>query len=252
MPETTPAYLRIAALLRTQITSGELAPGDQLPSETELMAEHGVSRTVAKWAISVLKGEGLVEGRRGSGVYVRTIRRIVRESHGRNARSKAPDASTSPFARDAQAAGHAGGWEHHSAHDTADAVVAARLGISPGDAVMRSAYRFIADGSPIQLSTSWEPLSVTGGTPVEWPEEGAAVGVVARMDTIGVRIDETIERVTARAATSEEIERLGLPARGAYVLVIERTYLAAGNPVETADIVFPGDRYELVYRVPVD
>jgi DNA-binding GntR family transcriptional regulator len=60
------------------------------------------------------------------------------------------------------------------------------------------------------------------------------------------------EHITARAATTDEIERLKLSHRGAFVLVIERTYLAAGRPVETADIVFPGDRYELVYRVPAD
>jgi GntR family transcriptional regulator len=251
MPDTSPAYLRIAAQLRAQITSGELAPGDQLPTETELMAEHGVSRTVAKWAISTLKGDGLVEGRRGSGVYVRSVRRIVRESASRDARTRG-GATTSPFARDTAAAGHHGGWEHHSAHEKADATVAARLSITPGDPVMRTSYRFLADDAPIQLSTSWEPLAVTGGTPVEWPEDGAAVGVVARMDHIGVRIDETTERITARTATADERERLNLPARGAYVMVVERTYRAGGRPVETADIVFPGDRYELVYRIPVD
>jgi GntR family transcriptional regulator len=54
--------------LRAQIVSGDLSPGAKLPSETKLMHQYDVSRTVAKWAISVLKGEGLVEGRAGSGV----------------------------------------------------------------------------------------------------------------------------------------------------------------------------------------
>ncbi|MEO3817276.1 UTRA domain-containing protein [Plantactinospora sp. B24E8] len=75
---------------------------------------------------------------------------------------------------------------------------------------------------------------------------------MAQFDAIGVRIDEFAERVTARAADTHEIERLALPSRGSYVLVVERTYYAAGRPVETADIVFPGDRYELLYRVPVE
>jgi DNA-binding GntR family transcriptional regulator len=39
---------------------------------------------------------------------------------------------------------------------------------------------------------------------------------------------------------------------GAPVLAIARTYYAGAVPVETADIVIGGDRYELVYRVPVD
>jgi DNA-binding GntR family transcriptional regulator len=117
---------------------------------------------------------------------------------------------------------------------------------------MRTRYVFTADEQPIQVSTSWEPLALTGGTPVERPEDGAAVGVVARMDVIGVRISECVEKVTARSAHPYEIDALRLPLRGAYVLVVERTYLADDRPVETADIVFPGDRYELLYRFPVD
>jgi GntR family transcriptional regulator len=159
---------------------------------------------------------------------------------------------TSPFARDAARSGHRGTWEHDSRHDIADELIAARLGVDPGTPVMRTAYRFLADGEPIQLSTSYEPLHLTAGTPVEWPEDGAAVGVVARFDAIGIRIDEFVERINVRSALADEIERLGLPVRAAFVQVIERTYYAAGTPVEAADIVLPGGRYELVYRVPVD
>lgn len=249
MPDT-PAYLRIATDIRGQIVTGELAPGFKLPSETKLMHQYGVSRTVAKWAVSVLKGEGLVEGRAGSGVYVRDTRRLVRDAHGRDMRSAS--GPTSPFARDAQRAGHRGAWEHDSRHDVADERIAARLAVDPGTPLMRTAYRFLADAEPIQLSTSYEPLGITGGTAVEWPEDGAAVGVVARFDSLGVHIDEFVERITVRPALADEAEALSLPARSAAVLVIERTYYAAETPVETADIVLPGGRYELVYRVPVE
>jgi GntR family transcriptional regulator len=238
-PSADPAYLRIAADLRERISSGELGPGARLPTESRLMAEHGVSRTVAKWAISVLKGEGLVEGRRGSGVYVRAERQRTREAHRHH-----PDD-----------AGEDGAWEHDSAHDVADERIAVRLAITPGGAVMRTAYRLLAGGEPIQLTTSWEPLGVTGGTPVEWPEAGRAsgvTGVVARMRVLGIRVDEFVERVTARPARAGERAALALPARGGHLLAIERTHLAGGVPVETADIVLPADRYELLYRVPVE
>src|SRR5438552_1692625 len=108
MPDV-PVYLRIAGDLRGRIASGDLAPGARIPTESALMSEYGVSRTVAKYAINVLKGEGLVDGRRGSGVYVREVRRLLREGHGRNQRRQA--GSTSPFARDAARAGHTGGWD---------------------------------------------------------------------------------------------------------------------------------------------
>ena len=71
MPEV-PAYLRIAADLRARIASGDLPPGAKLPTEMRLAQQYGVSRTVVKWAVNSLKGAGLVQGRRGSGVYVRS------------------------------------------------------------------------------------------------------------------------------------------------------------------------------------
>lgn len=247
----TPAYLRIAADIRGKIVSGELAPGARLPSHSEIQGTYGVSSTVARTAISVLKSEGLIEGRTGSGLYVRTVqRRLVRESGQRSNRGR--DDSTSPFARDSADAAQAPTWEHHSEHATAGEDVARRLRIDPGSPVMRTAYLFRSDGLPVQLSTSWEPLAITGGTDVEWPEDGAAVGVVSRMDLIGVRVDEFVEVVIGRAATPEEIRRLDLSLRGQGVLAVERTYYAAGRPVETADIVFATDRYQLQYRVPVE
>lgn len=62
---------QIADQLRTQVTGGEYLPGDRLPSENALMAQHGVSRTTARAALAILRHEGLVEARRGAGVFVR-------------------------------------------------------------------------------------------------------------------------------------------------------------------------------------
>lgn len=52
------AYLQIADEFKRKIRDGELAPGDKLPSEAELMTKHGVSRTVARQAISRLREDG--------------------------------------------------------------------------------------------------------------------------------------------------------------------------------------------------
>src|SRR5207248_5312732 len=137
-------------------------------------------------------------------------------------------------------------WQHQSEHGTANLEVARRLAIDPGASVMVTRYVFHADDEPIQTSMSWEPLELTGGTPVEWPEDSGVVGVVARFDAIGIRIDECEERVRDRPATSAETDALRLPARRAHVQTIERTYFAQGRPVETADITMPVGRYELV------
>jgi GntR family transcriptional regulator len=57
--------------LKGQIESGELRPGDQLPSAAELRAQYEVSITVVRSAINWLKAKDLVEGVPGVGVFVK-------------------------------------------------------------------------------------------------------------------------------------------------------------------------------------
>jgi DNA-binding GntR family transcriptional regulator len=84
------------------------------------------------------------------------------------------------------------------------------------------------------------------------PEEGplAGRGVVERMAAIDVTVDNLIEEVGARPGLAEENLALG-GVPGHAVMVISRTYFAGGQPVETADIVIPADRYRVAYRLPV-
>ena len=70
--EDMPAkFERVAEAIREQIRSGQLKPGDKLPSTSQLEEMHGVSYGSIRSAMLVLKAEGLVEGRPGEGVYVR-------------------------------------------------------------------------------------------------------------------------------------------------------------------------------------
>ncbi|MCW7942109.1 hypothetical protein AAW14_08690 [Streptomyces hygroscopicus] len=63
------AYLQIADEFKRRIRDGELAPGEKLPSETELMAEHSVSRTVARQAIARLREDGYAISHQGKGSF---------------------------------------------------------------------------------------------------------------------------------------------------------------------------------------
>jgi len=56
--------------LGAEIVSGRLAPGARLPTEQELIASAGVSRTVVREAIAALRAEGLVVTRQGAGAFV--------------------------------------------------------------------------------------------------------------------------------------------------------------------------------------
>lgn len=63
---------QLVANLRQRISDGQLAPGAKLPSESELIAEFAVSRTVVREAITRLQAEGLVYTKRGAGSFVLT------------------------------------------------------------------------------------------------------------------------------------------------------------------------------------
>src|SRR5690606_668593 len=56
--------------LAAPIHSGQLQPGDKLPTESAIMQQLGVSRTVVREAISRLQASGLVETRHGIGTFV--------------------------------------------------------------------------------------------------------------------------------------------------------------------------------------
>jgi GntR family transcriptional repressor for pyruvate dehydrogenase complex len=53
-----------------RIRKGELKPGDRLPTESAIVAQYGVSRSVVREAISHLQAAGLVETRHGIGTFV--------------------------------------------------------------------------------------------------------------------------------------------------------------------------------------
>lgn len=60
----------IVETLKTQIQTGRIAVGARLPTEGELMAQFGVSRTVVREAISQLQASGLTQTRHGIGTFV--------------------------------------------------------------------------------------------------------------------------------------------------------------------------------------
>ena len=62
----------LVARLTADITSGKIPPGARLPTEQEMIAATGVSRTVAREAVAALRADGLVVTRQGVGAFVPT------------------------------------------------------------------------------------------------------------------------------------------------------------------------------------
>jgi GntR family transcriptional regulator len=65
-----PAYRKIQNAVRRRIDSGQLKPGDVVPSERELARIHNVSLMTARHALTELARDGVVERRHGAGTFV--------------------------------------------------------------------------------------------------------------------------------------------------------------------------------------
>ncbi|MFI9183097.1 GntR family transcriptional regulator [Streptomyces goshikiensis] len=242
MPREAP-YLAVADVLRARILAGEWEIGERLPSRARLAVEYGVGRNVMQRAVDRLIIDGLLEGRAGSGTYLRMPRerlRLVRSRHHER--------------QDRRERGRADAWDSHSqVRVPAPETIAERLAISSGDLCVHTHYEFLAEGQPVQLSASWEPMAITDGTPIVLPEQGplAGKGVVERMRSIGVVISTVVEVPRPARATQRQANLLGISV-GDLVLQIERTIFDTdGRPVETADMVIPDARREVVYEFGV-
>jgi DNA-binding GntR family transcriptional regulator len=245
---TDPVYLRVLEDLRKRILGGLLPPGARVPSRNAIIANYGVGETAAKHALQVLATEGLIEARTGSGSYVRRVPAACYLDHDRLRFPGSPfglDEATGPARRVA--------WEHQTERRLPPPHIARRLGLEPGvDWVVATTYLLTADADPVQLATSYEPDRLIAGTPVALPEQGplAGRGVIERMASLGIRVDEVTEEISVRPALRAEAAALAMGA-GAPALIIERTHLAAGRPVEAGEIVVAADRFRLRYRIPV-
>jgi GntR family transcriptional regulator, transcriptional repressor for pyruvate dehydrogenase complex len=60
----------IAERIADEIATARLAPGAKLPTEQEMVAAMGVSRTVVREAVAALRAQGLIVTRQGAGAFV--------------------------------------------------------------------------------------------------------------------------------------------------------------------------------------
>ena len=179
-----PKYQRIADALRTAIQAGEYGPGDRLPGENDLMATYEVARMTARQALGVLQNEGLAEARKGAGVFVRAfkplrrrgIQRLAHEQWGSGRSIWSADSEDRELVVD----------QIEVREEEANSRISDALGIPAGTQVWARSRRFVLDGKPVLVATSYLPAGVVGDSAITQADTGPG-GTYARLAELGMR-----------------------------------------------------------------
>ncbi|MFI2610217.1 GntR family transcriptional regulator [Kitasatospora sp. NPDC018619] len=239
-----PKYQRIAEALKAAIDAGRYRAGDRLPGENDLMDEYGVARMTARQALGVLKSEGIAEARRGAGVFVRDFRPLRRRGIQRLAQGQwgsgrsiwSADIDNRDLVVDQVSVTERGAPEH----------VARVLGVDPGTPMCVRHRRFVLDGKPVLLSTSYLPAVLVSGTAITREDTGPG-GTYARLAEIGAKPVHFREEVRSRMPSGEEAARLELSAGTPVILICRTAFADEGQVVELNEMILDAASYVLEY-----
>ena len=73
-------YVALMEQLKEGILSGQIRPGDRLPSENQLSREYGLSRHTVRKALAILENEGYVTAEHGRGTFCSERMRHLKNS----------------------------------------------------------------------------------------------------------------------------------------------------------------------------
>jgi GntR family transcriptional regulator len=232
-----PFYYQIREQLRGQIASGKLKPGDILPGETQICTETGVSRMTARQALAQLANEGLVIRQRGRGTFVAAPKTTLPDMRGLGM----------SYTEIMEQAGMSAG-AHILSQEVlpASSEVATRLGLSPGEEVVRVARVRSASGEIMSLETSYYPHSRFPGL----AEASLADTSLYRFleEHYDLRPAYATDTLEISVAGKYEADQLKINEGGPIALVTTIACLADDTPVVYTQTIHRGDRFRSVFR----
>ena len=234
----TAKHEKIAAHYRRAIEAGKLLPGQKMPSLRQIAKDRSCSINAATDAFKVLKREGMIITRSGSGTTVAPRTEIATPSGAARADRRASGGGN--YLPGETSTGHtARMWECD------DTDIATLLGIHPGtDVVIRQRQHRNAAGRVTWYNSSYTHARIA----IDVPEILNAAPLHGGWpDMYHERTGRTLERgpqqYTARLATSEELDGLEIAGHGGGVPVLVKrvVWRDADGPVDVwEDVMSPG------------
>jgi len=231
-----PRYIQIREILRQEILDGRLQAGEQLPSEHELAAQHGVSRMTLRKAIEDLVDASLLYKRHGVGTFVSQTQ--FERDHTR----------LTDFFENCRQSGRVPSARLLDYEIVpAPARVAEALQLEEGAPLIRLKTIRSIDGLPTTIHDAYLPAErfpmLREADPDELKLESRHVWQL--IEACGFRVDRVMERLEARPANRWVSTLLEVEA-GSPILYGERVlYADDGEPLKFADCYNHGERFAL-------
>ncbi|RNL83567.1 GntR family transcriptional regulator [Halostreptopolyspora alba] len=252
MAKADPLYLQVTNDLRAKINTGELSPGEAIPSEHELMEQHQVSRHTVQKALSLLTSEGLITAGQGRRREVRRREPAAwrpQEELLSRPRNPEMDQFLERFSN-----------ENRTPHQdigisvlVPPLAIARRLGLEPEDlTIVRRRVRYL-DGEASHINDTYFPHSLVKDTEIADPRD-LAQGTLRVLRDMGYRQDHILDEIWVRMPTSDENGRLSLPPGTPVAEHVRTGYTAKGLPIRCAVSILPGDRHVIAmeFNMPED
>lgn len=225
----TASYQTVIDYLKRNLAHGTWAPGEQMPSETELVRRFGFSRMTINRAVRELQTAGLVRRVRGAGTFVARLHRVsstltIRDLH-----------------EEIIERGHAHRAEVHLAREEALAPqVAERFGLPAGSRVYHTIIVHHENETPLQFedryvnpesAPEYLEIDFTKTTPTHYLLEVAPVW-------------EAQYSIESGLPTAQEARLLKIKRSQPCLKVLRRT---ANNsaPITLVRLTHPGTRYQI-------
>lgn len=242
---SAPVFRRIADDLRIQIEDGTLAPGDQLPTQLELVERYGVARMTVRQALAELVNSGLVVTRPPTGMFVRDRKRVTYrpQAEFQQATSETMDRFMAAITDE----GRTPTQTIDVSLVQAPEEVARRLGVDAGTIVALRKRTRSVNGEPFNINDSFYPLDVVRDSEILSPVD-VARGTNQVLTDLGYQQDRAIDEIFVRMPRPDEVHRLELPAGTPVAVHICTGFTADERPVRCTVNVLAGDRHVVVYE----